>query len=135
MKIFDILKAFSHVTLFFLDTGVQFSVRSIYGNKSSGINRTRPLISIKGIDNLSQSSDDDLPSSRESELVPNQTILYETTESNYESSENSSVEMPVASTSANKTSKRKSVQWKLKNLSIDPNLIQWKMNDGQKQHV
>ena len=109
MKIFDILKAFSHVALFFLDTGVQFSVRSIYGNKSSGITRTRPLISIKGIDNLSQSSDDDLPSSRESEVVPNQTILYETTESNYESSENSSVEMPVASTSANKTSKRKSV--------------------------
>ena len=93
------------------------------------------MISIKGIDNLSQSSDDDLPSSRESEVVPNQTILYETTESKYESSENSSVEMPVASTSTNKTSKRKSVQWKLKNLSIDPNLIQWKMNDGQKQHV
>ena len=36
--------------------------------------------------------------------------------------------MPVASTSANKTSKKKPVQWKLKNLYIDPNLIHFKMN-------
>ena len=43
--------------------------------------------------------------------------------------------MPVASAFANKISKRKPVQWKLKNLSIDPNSIQFKMNDEQKQHV
>ena len=49
-------------------------------------------------------------------------------QSEYESSENSSAEMPVASTSANKTSKKKPVQWKLKNLYIDPNLIHFKMN-------
>ena len=49
-------------------------------------------------------------------------------QSEYESSENSSAEMPVASTSANKTSKNKPVQWKLKNLYIDPNLIRFKMN-------
>ena len=53
MKILDILKAFSHVTLFFLDTGIQFSVRSFYGNEPSGTSRTRPLINIKSIDNLS----------------------------------------------------------------------------------
>ena len=60
MKILDILKAFSHVTLFFLDTGIQFSACSFYGNKPSGINRPRPLINIKGIDNLSQSLNDAL---------------------------------------------------------------------------
>ena len=63
MKILDILKAFSHVTLFFLDTGVQFSIRSFHGNKPSGINQTRPLINVKGIDNVSQSVDDVLSSS------------------------------------------------------------------------
>ena len=68
-------------------------------------------------------------------MMPYQTILYETTESEYESSENGSVEIPAQSTSPNKTSKRKPVQWKLKNLFIDPNLIQFKMNDEQKQHV
>ena len=68
-------------------------------------------------------------------MMPYQTILYETTESEYESSKNGSVEIPAQSTSPNKTSKRKPVQWKLKNLFIDPNLIQFKMNDEQKQHV
>ena len=56
-------------------------------------------------------------------MMPYQTILYETTESEYESSENGSVEIPAQSTSPNKTSKRKPVQWKLKNLFIDRNLI------------
>ena len=44
----------------------------------------------------------------------NQTILYETAESEYDSSENNSLEMPAVSTSANKTSKMKPVQWKLR---------------------
>ena len=72
-------------------------------SKPSGVYQTWPLVNIKGIDNLSQSSDNGLSSSRDNKVVPNQTILYEITEPEYESSENSSVEMPVASISVNKT--------------------------------
>ena len=64
--------------------------------------------------------------------------MYEPTETEYESSSetDSTVEKErAASACTKKKSDKKLSQWKLKNLSVNPDSIHFLMNDEQKQHL